>query len=871
MLCAICHTTNAADAITCRSCGSPLTARTGAPSTTALQPGTKLYGGQFTVGKPLGVGGFGITYLGADTSLRRTVAIKEFFPQGCTRQGTAVQAGGTLTVTDYQHARQKFLEEARVLAKFCHKNVVQVYTAFEENNTAYMVMEFVSGTTLLKLLETRGPLPENEVIGYMIQVADALATIHAQGVLHRDIKPENLMVTDDGRIVLVDFGAARDFARGKTRRMTAILTPGYAPLEQYGQHARFGPFTDLYALAATCYHLLTGQVPIQATDRASGVELPPPHRLNPQISKTVSDAVMWAMTMRAEQRPQSADQFISALRGLAPSSDGQPKNPYEARMAYLADELNKPMPSFSSSVHDVRIGEINRRLGSCSTFRAPDVPSCPACGSASLQAVTGQFTDACPLCRVGKLRRRKFDLDKCPVCRQDTIIKEQLQPPVVFCPLCQRNPLTRDMRKMLGLPIDLWWVCSNCKAEFDIRRLPQPKVKLVRYQQHGCGLADKYCGKWLPMEFWLNKSPQANVRHVCNGCGALFYEFPNGSMMLVSHRLGNRRGTVPPCGTILDREQWAKLAHNLMPNAGNSYCAACGSDFVNEGSQTMRLVDFDVSRFAWAAPFKDKSLPLSAWPFISTGKQSLHPGWLCKNCMTEFDDDQSGLKLVHSSAPQLSSLVGTIMSLADWHRVVKGVPTAAEESALRSELAQLEKLRQQEETRFLQAEQDRRNRLREELVGLVKKSVLGGFIAIPTGPERLLLKNGEVIGWSSLAKRLKLRSCYGQLYWDVDKEGTFLVTNQRIVFDTPDAQRWQRRLSKLHTVRIEQARFELRSTLGGHSNPVNILVLAFDDLQRPVGFWIGEMEITLTINGHPCAVTLTTTDVAELIHSQLRS
>lgn len=170
----------------------------------------------------------------------------------------------TVNAAEYHVLRDKFLDEARVLAQFHHRGIVQVYSVFEENNTAYMVMEFVKGKTLQDLVDTRGPLPEKEVVGYITQAADALTAVHEAKLLHRDIKPENLMVTEDGRVVLVDFGTARAFAAGKAKHMTAMLTPGYAPLEQYGQEARFEPYTDLYALGGTCYHLLTGQMPVQA-------------------------------------------------------------------------------------------------------------------------------------------------------------------------------------------------------------------------------------------------------------------------------------------------------------------------------------------------------------------------------------------------------------------------------------------------------------------------------------------------------------------------------------------------------------------------------------------------------------------------------
>src|ERR671934_342718 len=142
----------------------------------------------------------------------------------------------------------------------------------------------------------------------------ALAMVHAAGMLHRDVKPENVMVTADGRAVLLDFGWARAFAAGKTSRMTAIVTHGYAPLEQYAQSgARFGPFTDVYALGALLYHLLTGEPPAPATDRALGAALASPRQRKPEISARVSDAVMAALALRASERPQTVEAFLALL------------------------------------------------------------------------------------------------------------------------------------------------------------------------------------------------------------------------------------------------------------------------------------------------------------------------------------------------------------------------------------------------------------------------------------------------------------------------------------------------------------------------------------------------------------------------------
>jgi serine/threonine protein kinase len=282
-------------------------------SPNALPAGAHLLGGAYSVGKVLGQGGFGITYLGSDTRLRRAVAIKELFPFGCARRGAAVLSAGDWTPAQFAEARARFLEEGEILARFHHPGIVNVFAAFEENGTAYLVMEFLKGKTLQKMVDERGKLPEREAVAYALKVGEALEQIHRAGLLHRDIKPDNVIVTEDGRAVLVDFGSAREFAAGKTKRMTALLTPGYAPLEQYGQQARFGAYTDVYALAATLYHLLTGQPPVASTDRIQGVDLPPVQTLNKEVSASTARAVMQGLEMEIAKRPQSAGAFLHAL------------------------------------------------------------------------------------------------------------------------------------------------------------------------------------------------------------------------------------------------------------------------------------------------------------------------------------------------------------------------------------------------------------------------------------------------------------------------------------------------------------------------------------------------------------------------------
>jgi len=314
IFCRACGARNPVGSRLCQTCGSSLLLE---ERQYTLPVRTKLKGGAYTVGKVLEQGGFVITYKGSDTRLHRVVAIKEFFPEGCIRQGTFVSIA-TLSITpaEFEAMKQRFLQGAEILRLLNHPGIQRVYDAFEENNTAYIVMEFLEGKPLSRLLEERGGVMEEaEAVGYILQAAEALEAVHQAGYLHRDINPDNIFVCKDGRIVLVSFGIAEKYVAGEEMERRPILTPGYAPLEQYARRARFGPPLDIYALGATLYHLLTGQVPPHAPERAHGIDLLPPHQLNPKVSRSVSEAVMQAMAIVVYERPQTVRAFIEILRG----------------------------------------------------------------------------------------------------------------------------------------------------------------------------------------------------------------------------------------------------------------------------------------------------------------------------------------------------------------------------------------------------------------------------------------------------------------------------------------------------------------------------------------------------------------------------
>ncbi|MGZ5204272.1 MAG: protein kinase domain-containing protein [Caldimonas sp.] len=237
----------------------------------ALPAGHRLH--WYVIEQVLGQGGFGITYLAHDPNLDRRVAIKEYLPTEIARRRPDASARPRTEshAERYAWGLERFLSEARTLARFDHPNIVRVHSVFEANNTAYMVMRFEEGEDLASLLERRGTLPERELTDWLLPIMDGLEIVHASGFIHRDIKPENIYVRQDGSPVLLDFGSARQ-AFGSAKTMTILVAPGYAPLEQYhGDATTQGPWTDIYGLGATCYRAIAGRPPLDSVARAKGV------------------------------------------------------------------------------------------------------------------------------------------------------------------------------------------------------------------------------------------------------------------------------------------------------------------------------------------------------------------------------------------------------------------------------------------------------------------------------------------------------------------------------------------------------------------------------------------------------------------------
>ena len=271
---------------------------------------------EFEIERELGAGGFGVTYLAHDRSLDRQVAIKEYLPRDWAerRADGAVGPWSATHAENYRWGLERFLEEARVLARLHHPHVVQVYRVIEARGTAYMVTEYVEGRSLAAALRADGPWREPRVLALLDALTAGLGPVHAAGLAHRDIKPANVMLRGDGSPVLIDFGAARQAMGLQSRSLTAVLTPGYAPFEQYSAKGRQGPWTDVYALGAVAYEALSGRVPEEASERMANDTLPPVAQAAAHgVSPGCAAAIGAALALRQEDRPQSLADWRSRL------------------------------------------------------------------------------------------------------------------------------------------------------------------------------------------------------------------------------------------------------------------------------------------------------------------------------------------------------------------------------------------------------------------------------------------------------------------------------------------------------------------------------------------------------------------------------
>ena len=329
----------------------------------SLRINTLLQGGKYRIEKVLGQGGFGITYLASQELLDRKVCIKEFFfKEYCDRDGETSQVTiSTQSNHDVvERFMNKFLKEARTISQLDHSNIVKIHDIFKENNTAYYVMDYIEGCSLNDIVNLRGALPSDEAVGYIKPIAEALEYLHESNINHLDIKPSNIMVRSiDTKAVLIDFGVSKQYDEqgGQTSTTPVGISHGYAPMEQYKQGgvSTFSPQTDIYALGATLYKLVTGQTPPQAMDVLDD-GLP---SLPSTVSPSVAAAIKKAMQPLKKDRPQSVKEFLDILNNTGTSKQ-QPSSHSPSRSISNDESTvivgSTPQPTYNSeSVPKIKV------------------------------------------------------------------------------------------------------------------------------------------------------------------------------------------------------------------------------------------------------------------------------------------------------------------------------------------------------------------------------------------------------------------------------------------------------------------------------------------------------------------------------------
>lgn len=692
---------------TCPSCMSPVPAGVGICPTCgsavrqggdhdALPAGSLVYN-KYRVEKFLGRGGFGITYKAVHNTLQRVVALKEYFPEGAQRPG-----GRVTFASRSEDAKKEFLTEGQTLGKLDHPNIVRVTDIFEESGTAYLVMDFVEGTSLGKLVAKQGALSEQEALEYIRQAALALKAVHAASLLHQDIKPDNLMRRNDGSIVLIDFGAARHFVADKTGNYDKMLTLGYAPIEQYGTAVKRGPYTDFYALSGTLYYLLGGGVPPAATDRTLNPKLSGIQGFSPRVQKILERG----MAFKPTERPQNADEFLKLLGETAPAVPSSrpeapsrskpprpepsdlpppPSSPHLDQVDQILDQLAllKKTPSSHFTCPFCQQGEMKAvqpsdhcpecRQASLITPQSSPQIICPDCRKVPLQQIDlappghlpcpncrrGELKPPaapaqlrCPACKKGDLANQIPNRNRCPLCRTDNLVAFTETDPA--CPNCKKGRLrTRHKTRMLVVR-DKWVECDHCQAEWDV---VGKKWKLMA----ATGQLASQLGQTLDPEEWQKQAQREDRGLRCKSCSAEFDQVTGGL------RLAWTATATPLLGKVMSPLNWTKLAYRLPPQRGSHRCPRCSTEFDLAAGQMQVVQDPQ----GWL-PHLRQPMPLAAWQRLAAGKQSPEEGYLCTSCHSEWNDRGQQVELVVAGNGSSRYKIGTRLDKQSLALLVRG-------------------------------------------------------------------------------------------------------------------------------------------------------------------------------------------------------
>lgn len=597
----------------------------------ALDPGVLLHG-RFLLGHVLGRGGFAITYLATDSERGDACVVKELAPPGAVREADGGLSFAAIGPAAAQRLRHQFTQEAEFMSRLRARGIIPIREAWQERGTAYFATDYVADSmTLQKVLLSEGRMDEQAVLDIVYQLLETLERVHARGLLHRDIKPSNILMGPTGEVFLIDFGSAREWHSDLAAQHTIQHTPGYAPLEQLTEKGRRGPATDIYALCALAYALLTGEPPPPAPDRAEGIPLISLRAVRPDVEPRVARAIERGLAVSFQDRPQN----IAALRTLLDPPGGDEPG----RLRYLElDEAILKLQKF----------KYGRR-------------ECPGCG-AVLDAPQPLKPGICPVCREGKLEMRKIAERLCPVCHTGVLHHLSNIDPLRICPLCESGLLVGQ-----GLLKKSCYRCRSCGANF------LPEAARWRHDE-----------EVRTVDEWRAQSGHSEEVMRCDSCEAVFDREPDGR-----YRQSHPKPK-PGAYARLYPEEWARVASGLLPGSGNAKCTACDADYFAEGEH-LTLLDAHRDPYGFAERRLGQLLRRDDVRWLAVGKTSGLPGLVCVGgtgapCGTEFDGTGDVLTLVRSTNPRLSARAGQSLTLANWVRLGQGLPPYGEEQALWTEM-----------------------------------------------------------------------------------------------------------------------------------------------------------------------------------------
>lgn len=321
---------------------------------------------RYLIGKVLGVGGFGTTYIGFDKNTNKKVAIKEYMPRSLVYRVPGekeIKTKSNNSKETYYYGLEKYVQEAGILSRFQGiESIVQIFDCFEENNTAYIVMEYLDGVTLIDYVKHNdGRIGVPMMLKLISPILEALGHVHKAGLVHRDISPDNIFITNKGYIKLLDFGAARYSLGQKSNNLSVILKPGYAPPEQYFTKGKQGPWTDVYGIAATMYRCICGQMPVDSMQRMENDSLINPSMMEVDINHQVESAIIKALALQHTNRYQTAEEFHNALFLVetVETVEQTPQTEVEIKEeVYINDEDNREQPNSSITINKKLLSNI---------------------------------------------------------------------------------------------------------------------------------------------------------------------------------------------------------------------------------------------------------------------------------------------------------------------------------------------------------------------------------------------------------------------------------------------------------------------------------------------------------------------------------